>query len=346
MRWLLNRLVAAFVRQANPERWHGFRLLAIDSTTLTLPETPPLWKRFGSHRGKKGLGPVGAEFACLFHLATCTPIDYCLGKAATSDHSLIKRLFPRLRNHDLLLIDCGFYYLNTFLAILDKEAEFLIPSKSTHRPKVVRKLAASDYLCHLDSKSYSLLVRVIYVERKGFRRRRLVTSLLDPQAFPAADLAELYHLRWRVETFYRDFKHTLGANHWHCRTPRTFEQELAGFLIIVCLMRQVMYAAAQQAGVEAARLSTARCLTQTRIWFRRLGRLCLSDWATAYRRLVETCSRFLVAVKPGRSFSRDRQEYRRKSRGLEPKGGGRTPAPVTATTRSKQEVRSDNCLLP
>ena len=41
------------------------------------------------------------------------------------------------------------------------------------------------------------------VEVAGFRTREvtLVTTLLDAEAYPAAALAELYYLRWRVETW-------------------------------------------------------------------------------------------------------------------------------------------------
>jgi hypothetical protein len=47
--------------------------------------------------------------------------------------------------------------------------------------------------------------------KKEWHRRRLVTSLLDPILFPASELARIYHMRWDIETFYRDYKHTLGA---------------------------------------------------------------------------------------------------------------------------------------
>jgi hypothetical protein len=67
---------------------------------------------------------------------------------------------------------------------------------------------------------------VLFVYRKGFRRRRLVTSLLDPILFPASELANIYHMRWDIETFYRDFKHTMRTTSWHCATPTTFHQEL------------------------------------------------------------------------------------------------------------------------
>jgi hypothetical protein len=41
---------------------------------------------------------------------------------------------------------------------------------------------------------------------------------------------------------------------------------------------------------------------------------------------VAFCARHQVRIKPGRSFSRKQQEYRRKARGLEIKRRGRVPA--------------------
>ncbi len=41
--------------------------------------------------------------------------------------------------------------------------------------------------------------RVIWYRRKGFRGRTLLTSLLDPAAYPATEIIELYHERWELE---------------------------------------------------------------------------------------------------------------------------------------------------
>lgn len=314
---------------------------------MALPETRALWKRFQAHRGQQGLGPIAVEFACLFHLASRAPFRFTLARSATSDHRLIQKLLPGLRKGDLLLIDSGFYFWTTFWRIRKRGAHFLIPAKTSHRPCVIRKLAAGDYLCRLTRGDQSLVVRVCYVERPGFRRRRLVTSLLDAEQFPASQLAGLYHWRWGVETFYRDFKHTLQATHWHCRTPTTFEQELILHLITVCLIRIAMREAARQIGVPVAQLSFARCLTQIRLFFRRLGRRPTAHWPALYADLIHACTTFLVAIKPGRRFSRDRQQYRRKARGFPPQCGSRkplAPAPVLAPARG--HLRWDNTLLP
>ncbi len=219
-----------------------------------------------------------------------------------------------------------------------RKAHFLIPAKSNNRPKVLRNLGPSDYLCQIkDSHDQStLIVRVLFVYRKGFRRRRLVTSLLDPIMYPASELANLYHMRWDIETFYRDFKHTMKAICWHCRSPITFQQELLMHMIVVCLIRIAMLEASQLAKVPVGRLSFARALTETRLFLQLILSASQSNcWTSIWTAFVKCCAKYLVKIKPNRQFPRDRQEYRRKSRGLERKRLGRKPK-ATETTSSLQ----------
>ena len=273
------------------------------------------------------------ELCCLFDLISRAPLRFVYDKVCTSEHKLILKLIGALKKRDLLLIDSGFYYCATFIKILRRHAHFIIPAKSNNRPKVLRTIGQSDYLCQImDSHDHTtLIVRVLFVYRKGFRRRRLVTSLLDPSLFPASDLANLYHMRWDIETFYRDFKHTLRATSWHCHTPTSFHQELLVHMIVLCLIRIAMLQASQLAKVSVGLLSFARALTETRLFFKLL--LANDDknrWASIWAAFVECCARYRLKIKPNRQFPRDRQQYRRKSRGLERKRPGRKPIATKA----------------
>ena len=333
--WLYGALVSRLLTACNHQRhrWHGLRPIAADKTTLALPESPSLYKRFGAHKGQQGLGPIAVELCCLFDLVSRAPLRFVFDKVCTSEHKLIVKLIRTLKKGDLLLIDSGFYYCATFIKILARKAHFLIPAKSNNRPKVLRTLGQSDYLCQIkDSHDHStLIVRVLFVYRKGFRRRRLVTSLLDPIAFPASELANLYHMRWDIETFYRDFKHTMKATCWHCRTPTTFHQELLVHMIVVCLIRIAMLEASQLAKVCVGHLSFARALTETRLFFQLILSSGQSNsWTFMWAAFVKYCAKYRVKIKPNRQFPRDRQQYRRKSRGLERKRPGRKPKATKA----------------
>lgn len=335
--WLYGKLVSQLQAACkdNSSRWHGLRLIAADKTTLALPESKSLWKCFGAHNGQQGLGPIAVELCCLFDLISRAPIRFVYDKACTSEHKLINKLMQYIKKGDLILLDSGFYYSATFIKIMLHYAHFLIPAKKNNHPKVLRVLGEGDYLCQIkdyDSNT-NIIVRVVFVYRNGFRRRRLITSLLDPILFPASELAKLYHMRWDIETFYRDFKHTLSATSWHCRTPSSFHQELLMHMIAICLIRIAMLQAGRLANLPVGQLSFARALTETRLFLKILmSTVDLFLWHSIWTEFIHNCAKHRVRIKPGRQFSRDRQEYRRKSRGLEKKPRGRKPKYSGGTT--------------
>ena len=325
-------------------RWHGLRLLAADKTNLTLPESPTLYKRFGAHRGSRGLGPICVELCCLFDLISRAPLRFVYGKSSTSEHNLIPKLVSLLKKGDLLLLDSGFYSCATLSNIMDRPAHFIIPVKNDLRPKVQRILSESDYLCQVRN-SYNkktIDVRVVFVHRDGFRRRRLATSLLDHIQFPASELARLYHMRWDIETFYRDFKCALRATSWHCQSPETFHQELLIHMIVCCLIRTAMLEASCRHNLSVGQLSFTRALTETRLFFKKLpAKTEVSLWASIWITYVQCCALHLVKYKPNRRFPRDKQEYRRKSRGLEKPKRGRKCKYEEASPMAKPETHKD-----
>ena len=58
------------------------------------------------------------------------------------------------------------------------------------------------------------------VNTPGFRVREitLVTTLLDPQAYPKPELADLYRRRWQVELNFRHMKISMKMDILRCRT--------------------------------------------------------------------------------------------------------------------------------
>jgi hypothetical protein len=344
LNWLQGKLVSRLQRGRGPERrrWKGLRLIAGDKTNLTLPESQSLWNCFGAHGGSRGLGPIAVELCCLFDLVSRTPLRFVYGRASISEHKLIPKLIGYLKKGDLLLLDSGFYSFTILEKLMSRTIHFIIPAKKDFRPKVLHKQGESDYLCRIKDpySEKTITIRVVFVHRNGFRRRRLITSLLNPVRFPASELALLYHLRWDIETFYRDFKCGLSATYWHCQTPESFQRELLMHMIVCCLIRTAMLSACRQVGLSIGELSFARALTETRL-FLKLVLARVGSWATIWVRYIQCCARFHVRYKPDRQYSRDRQEYRRKARGLEKrrkKSGLKYPDP---SPLSMPETRKD-----
>jgi hypothetical protein len=105
----------------------------------------------------------------------------------------------------------------------------------------------------------TILLRQIafQVQIKGFRTRRiiLVTTLLDPVAFPAEALCQLYFQRWNVETHFRELKTLLALDVLRCEAPAMIHKELLVHVIAYNLVRSVMQTAAILHHVDLDRVS-------------------------------------------------------------------------------------------
>lgn len=105
----------------------------------------------------------------------------------------------------------------------------------------------------------TLTVREIrfHIAERGRRTKviTLATTLLDPQRYPAADLAELYGQRWQIETNFRHLKQTLHMDVLRCKTVDGVAKELVMYALIYNLVRLVMLQAARRQSVPVARIS-------------------------------------------------------------------------------------------
>ena len=101
-------------------------------------------------------------------------------------------------------------------------------------------------------------------------------------------------------------------------------------MILACMIRLAMTEAAKAKGLLPGALSFCRALIETRIFLKKLiSQICKMDWCSVYRRYIKQFGQYLIKVKPGCFFPRDKQVYRKKGRGLlrKPVGRPRTVLP-------------------
>ena len=102
-------------------------------------------------------------------------------------------------------------------------------------------------------------VRIFRVPLKqnGFRTQTLwiATTLLDPVAYPAKRIAELYRMRWDIERSFRDLKTTMAMEELRCRTPAMARKELLAYLVAHNFIRCLEAEAATRHGAPRHRIS-------------------------------------------------------------------------------------------
>ena len=122
----------------------------------------------------------------------------------------------------LVIMDRGFPGVALWKAYTQAGAHLLIRARSSVARRPVQVLDDGTYLARMNLAGQKgahpggVLVRVIEYRVDGGEVIRLLTDLTDPAAFPAGELAALYHQRWESEVGHRWHRSSCAAFSWLC----------------------------------------------------------------------------------------------------------------------------------
>jgi hypothetical protein len=258
-------------------RLQGRPVKVADCSTTQLPDTQKNQKRYPQPSSQKpGCGFPLLKFLVLFSLSSGAILRVASGHWKNHDLRLLHGLWEALEKGDILLGDRAYGEYLTLAALplqgVDVVARLHGARRVDYR-KASRRLGRHDGLFQWEkgyqqSKILSaqpwrqvptqITVRILRFDaviRRRKKRITLVTTLLDPVAYPAQELIGLYARRWHLELALRHLKTTMGMEALRCQTPDMAEKELLAYLVAYNMIRCLMAQAVAQAGVEMARLS-------------------------------------------------------------------------------------------
>lgn len=281
----LKALFAEVARPLSTESTHGarfrsWRLVAVDGTVFDVPDTVENAEFFGrpsTHRTERCAYPQ-VRMVALAECGTHAITAAALGPFKTSEPALARELFGHLGTGDLLLADRGFTGMQLWRAASIGGADLLWRIRSHHILPVREEFVDGSYLSEIvEAKDHRkradpTRVRVIEytLQGPGFPEQeapyRLITTILDPAAAPAIELAALYHERWEIENTLDELKtHQRGpAQVLRSRSPEGVEQEIWGHLLVHYAIRTLMHDTADAADLDTDRLSFTRAIRLAR----------------------------------------------------------------------------------
>jgi hypothetical protein len=318
-------VIAHQVRRRCPKShlWFGREVKVLDGSSATMPDTAANQKAFPQQKAQKpGCGFPIMRFVGLFSLSTGCLVTAATGSYYCAELSLFRKIWHFLKPWDVLLADRHFSDYGT-LAVLWERCVDCVMRMNQARPKDFRKglyLGPGDRLVTWQrprqrpltmgqklwaSVAKSLTVRLIHVRcsAKGFRTRELVlvTTLLDPEKYPAEQIAKLFLQRWSVELFLRDIKTMLQMEHFRCKSPAMVQKEFWMHMIGYNLVRAIMFETVRQHQVPLERISFKGCVDSVRQYSLALARTKTKKAAAKLlRELLRALARDLVPERPNR----------------------------------------------
>jgi hypothetical protein len=277
-----------------PADWCGLRPYLVDGSSTLCPDEKPLRKAFGQPTGqKKGCGFPVPKLLGLFDAFTGLIQELLVLPLFTHEQSKVWQLHPLLQADDLLVGDRGFCSFG-HLALLTQRGvqglfrlhQRMIVSFRPHRKparkgqkgkptsRFLQRLGQRDQLVEwvkpkarprwMSVEQYASLPATLRVREirfplvcKGQRTRcvTVVTTLLDPVRYPKEKIAELYHVRWRVETHFGQLKTTLKMRRIKCQTVAGVKKELVVYCLVYNLVHAVMLEGAARQHTTPDRIS-------------------------------------------------------------------------------------------
>ena len=261
--------------------YRSWRVVALDGFTLATPDTVANEEAFGrpeSPSGGQSAFPL-IRGVGLVEVGTHVLFGAVLGSYGTGEVTLAHAVVPRLEKGMLCLADRYFPGFELWREALQTGADLVWRVRSRIHFEVEERLPDGSFLSRLYPKRQKggrresgIPVRVIEYRVKTpegeDQNVRVITSILDWAAAPAAELAQLYHERWEFETALDEFKtHLRGASTvLRSQTPELVRQEVYGLLLAHFALRGLMHEAAVHAGRDPDRISfihTVRVVRRT-----------------------------------------------------------------------------------
>jgi len=298
------------------DRWHGRRVVVADGSSVTLPDTPENQAAYPQPRPQlPGCGFPVMYLCTLLSLASGALLDFATGSGNGNELTLWRQLWHLLRPGDIGLGD-GRYCSYADIALLRPRGVDVVARLGVRKTdfRKGRILGIEDHItCWYAPQQLPawvgsqvlppyMPVRELRckVEVPGFRVQSvtLVTTLLDAEAYPKEDLADLFFSRWQVELRLRDIKTLLGMDHLRTKRPERARKELWMFLAAHNLLRALMYSAAQEADAPVARISFQGCRQRLLAAARHWG--ATAAFTRHYRRFIRDLALDLNPARPFR----------------------------------------------
>ena len=218
----------------NLKKWNGFNVLAIDGTSLQVPDTIECGEYFGLSKNQNKVQTAIASASALYDVLNDTIIDASITKFRTSEREMAKQHINelnnrKLTNNSILIFDRGYPSYDMFDYLHDRKLFFLMRVSSSF--KIMQEISPEDCIFEYKSKGELKKVRVIKIKLSDDITEILVTNIFD-EVITQPQFKELYFLRWGIECKYKELKSSIEIEEFSGTKPIAIEQDFYASIYI------------------------------------------------------------------------------------------------------------------
>ena len=330
-RELNSQALSTFEKEVALHTWHGFRLLAIDGTTLRLPDIHEIRQHFGERSGGSGRPcPIG-RMSVLYDPLNKLTVSSLLSPINIGErdhaHQLIRHLMP----NSLVILDRGYPAFSLFKAVRCMNNDFccrlnshwqIVKDFLTSRLKEqivdLSPTALSATECiNMGFDNTPITLRLLRIELKSGETEVLGTSLTDQILYPYDLFAELYHQRWFIEEDIKTLKIKIELENFTGKTVHSIYQDCYAQILAKNITSMLSFDARNKikhGGKKEKHLHQINftyALAKTKEVMARLFYSTRADLAQLIKTLHTLYIEITEPVRPGRRYPRNHHVYKR-----------------------------------
>jgi hypothetical protein len=215
------------------KRWKGFRLFAIDGTTISLPADKELRACFGT-AGAGQTSPT-ARGSLLYDVCNDLIADALIEPMAADERSLAKRHIEKLITlegfgKELILFDRGYASKELIQRLKSQNISFLMRVRRKFDTGI-DALPRGSFETTLYKDDEPITVRVVKFPLPSGEIETLITDLKD-RKYSMPEFKRLYFKRWPVETKYDELKKKLEIETFSGRIADNIRQDFYAAMTI------------------------------------------------------------------------------------------------------------------
>lgn len=310
--------------EGSPAAWEGRRVFLLDGTTSALASVPRLRQEFppATNQHRPSPWPI-LHWAVAHELSSACAlrpqIGAKYGPAAVSEVTLAIRMLPHLPPQSVVMADRNFGVFAFFEAaqaaghdVVTRltEARFRALVRHAHplgpgRWELLWKPSAAERRKHPELPADACVEAELHqVEVTTSEGTPLTLWLVTTLRTSSAQLAELYGLRFHVETDIRNIKVVLRMDELRGQSPSMIRKELALGTVAYNLVIQIRRLAARQAGVAPRRLSFAGSWSLVKVILLQTADWTAEEFLRNFRQVLRGCTQRKLPNRPGRQYPR------------------------------------------
>lgn len=249
--------------------FNGYRLLAVDGTDLSITHNPNDPNTYWHPHSEKGFNLL--HLNAMYDLCNRLYVDAIIqpGRKRNEYRGLTDMVDrSAIQGNVIIIADRGYESYNVFAHVEQKGWNYVIRVKDVGSSGIVSKRVRSetdefdetfsisltrkqtkemrtnpdlyqfipssgtfDFLGSHTGELYPIMFRAVRFKIPGNTYETIITNL-NSNEFPADKIRQLYHLRWGIETSFRELKYAIGLTYFHSKKVEYISQEIFAGLIM------------------------------------------------------------------------------------------------------------------